>query len=175
LDTLSGLTVVGDVSKADFEKRFDLMFPSRSDIYKIVVIYDLEAKKVIGTGTLLLELKFIRNLGTCGHIEDIVISTGYRGKNFGFRIVDLLRKIAVHNDCYKVILDCDDKNVGFYEKCDFVNKGTFMAWYRPESTGNVISTEKASATVADTTAETPASSFTTEVRASFISDKLRET
>ena len=31
--------------------------------------------------------------------------------------------------CYKVILDCDEKNVGFYEKCKFEKKGVQMANY----------------------------------------------
>ena len=82
------------------------MFPLRSDVYKIVVIFDVEKQRVVGSGSLVLEKKFIRQLGTAGHIEDIVISEGYRGKHLGLRMIELLKKIATENACYKVILDC---------------------------------------------------------------------
>lgn len=42
MDILSQLTVVGNVTKEDYEKRFDEMFPKRSDVYKIVVLVDRE-------------------------------------------------------------------------------------------------------------------------------------
>lgn len=51
-----------------------------------------------------------------GHIEDIVIRKEYRGRNLGKRLIDLLKQIANVNTCYKVILDCGEHNVGFYEK-----------------------------------------------------------
>ena len=105
--TLSGLTVVGDVTRENFEKHYDLMFPRRDDIYKIIVVIDRRNGKIIGAGTLVIELKFIRNLGICGHIEDIVVQSGFRGKQLGFRIIDTLKKLSVVNSCYKVILDCD--------------------------------------------------------------------
>ena len=71
---------------------------------------------MIGAGTLILEKKFIRGLGTAAHIEDIVVKPGYRGKNLGLRLISLLKEIGDANGCYKVILDCDSKNVAFYEK-----------------------------------------------------------
>ena len=65
---------------------------------------------------MILEKKFIRSLGLAGHIEDIVVREGYRGKNLGLRLIELLKKIAQVNKCYKVILDCSEKNVAFYKK-----------------------------------------------------------
>ena len=35
-------------------------------------------------------------------------------------------EMAKQNGCYKVILDCSESNVGFYEKCGFDNKGYQM-------------------------------------------------
>ena len=85
-----------------------------------------------------------------GHIEDVVVSGDYRGKNLGYKsltcrtlhtvrhfllphLADLLcdaspvcvrliaQLLAVSRSagCYKVILDCDDQNVPFYEKLGF--------------------------------------------------------
>jgi glucosamine-phosphate N-acetyltransferase len=57
------LTVVGTVTKEDFEKRFDEMFPKRADVYKIVVLVDRERDHIIGAGTIFFEKKFMRKLG----------------------------------------------------------------------------------------------------------------
>jgi glucosamine-phosphate N-acetyltransferase len=60
LESLANLTKVGEISREDFLLQYSLMFPLRSDMYKIVVIYDKTKKKVIGSGSLIIELKFIR-------------------------------------------------------------------------------------------------------------------
>jgi glucosamine-phosphate N-acetyltransferase len=60
LDILSQLTVVGIVTQEDYEKRFDLMFPSRADTYRIVVIIDKRTDSIIGCGTIFIEKKFLR-------------------------------------------------------------------------------------------------------------------
>ena len=99
------------------------------DIYKIIVIEDVRKEKIIGAGSLFVEKKFIRDLGVCGHIEDIVVDKTYRGKNLGKRIIELLKVLGQVNNCYKVILDCADYNVPFYNKCGFFVKGIEMAWY----------------------------------------------
>ena len=71
----------------------------------------MQEKRVIGTGSLVIERKFTRELGICGHIEDIVVSEAYRGKNLGRRLIDVLKALAQTNQCYKVILDCAPKDV----------------------------------------------------------------
>jgi glucosamine-phosphate N-acetyltransferase len=129
LEVLAGLTKVGDTDKAGFEKRFFEIFPRLSDTYKIIVIEDVKRGKIVGAGSLIVELKFIRDTGICGHIEDIVVDSSLRGKNLGKRIIETLKQLAVANKCYKVILDCAEKNVKFYEKCGFKVKEVEMAWY----------------------------------------------
>ena len=83
------------------------------------MIVDNASKRVIGSGSLIIEKKFIRQLGTAGHIEDIVVQEQYRGRHLGLKIIELLKQLANINKCYKVILDCNQKNVGFYEKVSF--------------------------------------------------------
>ena len=82
------------------------MFPRLQDVHKIVVIEDTLQQKVIGTGALVIERKFTRSLAICGHIEDIVVDSSYRGKNLGRRLIEVLKALADVNQCYKVILDC---------------------------------------------------------------------
>ncbi len=49
-----------------------------------IVFEDLKTKKLLASGTIMMEHKFIRNCGIVGHIEDIVVSKDARGKNLGF-------------------------------------------------------------------------------------------
>ena len=55
---------MGRVSKEEFERRFDELYPSREDIYKIVVILERSSNWIVGCGTLFFEKKFLRKLGT---------------------------------------------------------------------------------------------------------------
>jgi len=102
-------------------------------LHKVIVAENLKetdvTKKVIGTGSILVEPKFIRMGGKAGHIEDIAVNEGHQGKNIGKKIVCALKDIGVVAGCYKVILDCSDKNEGFYVKCGFELKGIQMAYY----------------------------------------------
>lgn len=52
-----------------------------------------------------------------------------RGKGLGRHLVKKLVDISRTEGCYKVILDCAEKNVGFYEKCGFTRKEVMMALY----------------------------------------------
>ena len=56
------------MTQSDFEKRYDQMFgkqtEAKSDTYRIVVIIDKQKDRVVGTATLVIEKKFIRQIGT---------------------------------------------------------------------------------------------------------------
>ena len=49
----------------------------------------------------------------------------------GLRIINCLTALAWPNNCYKVILDCAEHNVKFYQKCGYEYKGAQMAKYAP--------------------------------------------
>lgn len=68
----------------------------------------------------------LRNLGSCGHIEDIAIASEQQGKKLGLRIIQTLDAIAQAAGCYKAILDCSEKNRPFYEKCGYKLAGIQM-------------------------------------------------
>lgn len=84
-------------------------------IVLVAVLYD----QVIGTATLILEPKFLRSGSIVGHIEDVAVLEAHRKSGVGRMLIEKLCKIAKKNNCYKVILDCADKNVHFYEECGF--------------------------------------------------------
>lgn len=128
LQLLSQLTKVGDYDEATFKARFDEM-SKRSDTYKVVVIEDLDKRQIIATATLVVELKFIRGCAKCGHVEDVVVDSTYRGLRLGLRVIEALMAAAQELGCYKVILDCSEDNVPFYEKCGLTRKEVQMVKY----------------------------------------------
>ncbi|KAJ9204569.1 hypothetical protein DTO166G4_7479 [Paecilomyces variotii] len=127
LDVLRVLTTVGDVSVEQWNQRYDWM-SVRSDEYYLLVICD-GTGRVVGTGSLIVERKFIHSLGMVGHIEDIAVEKGQQGKKLGLRIIQALDYVAEKVGCYKTILDCSEANEGFYVKCGFKRAGLEMAHY----------------------------------------------
>jgi glucosamine-phosphate N-acetyltransferase len=100
LEVLRVLTSVGDVSEDQWNRRYDWIC-SRADEYFLLVVCD-GADRVVGTGSLIVERKFIHSLGLVGHIEDIAVEKGQQGKKLGLRIIQALDYVAAHVGCYKV-------------------------------------------------------------------------
>eukprot|EP01122_Echinamoeba_exundans_P002752 TRINITY_DN12733_c0_g1_i1.p1 TRINITY_DN12733_c0_g1~~TRINITY_DN12733_c0_g1_i1.p1 ORF type:complete len:173 (-),score=26.73 TRINITY_DN12733_c0_g1_i1:22-540(-) len=129
-ELLSQLTQVGPVSQEMYQSRFDEI-KKFEGTYWIVVIEDTTSHSIVATGTLILEKKFTHVCGSVGHIEDIVVSSSCRGQQLGKLLIDQLKAMGDELGVYKIILDCNDKNIDFYEKCGFQKKENCMAWYIP--------------------------------------------
>ncbi|KAH7075633.1 acyl-CoA N-acyltransferase [Paraphoma chrysanthemicola] len=127
LDVLRVLTTVGDVTEEQWNERYAWM-SARNDSYYLLCITDASAK-IVGTGALIVERKFIHQLGLVGHIEDIAVAKDQQGKKLGLRIIQALDFVAEKVGCYKTILDCSEANEGFYVKCGFKRAGLEMAHY----------------------------------------------
>ena len=125
LELLSQLTTIGNISKEDFFKRFGDILKNKN--HRIYVLE--KGNKIVSCATLFVEPKFIHDCGLVGHVEDVVVDKCMRGQNMGKRIINFLTSEAERLGCYKILLDCSDKNVGFYEKCDYLRKGAYMAKY----------------------------------------------
>lgn len=137
LDCLSVLTTVGDISQERFDERYDWVM-SQAGTYYIIVIVDTNVTphRIVGTGALVFERKFIRNLGSVGHIEDIAVAKDQQGKKLGLRLIQALDHLAQQLGCYKTILDCSETNEGFYNKCGFRRAGLEMSHYHNENKSN---------------------------------------
>ncbi|KAL5118974.1 Glucosamine-phosphate N-acetyltransferase-like protein [Pleosporales sp. CAS-2024a] len=127
LDVLRILTTVGDVSEEQWNERYTFI-STRSDTYYLLCITD-ESSAIVGTGALIVERKFIHQLGLVGHIEDIAVAKDQQGKKLGLRLIQALDYVAEKVGCYKTILDCSEANEGFYVKCGFKRAGLEMAHY----------------------------------------------
>jgi len=93
------------------------------------VIEDTAKATLVGAGTLLVEFKFIHACSKVGHIEDVVVLPETRGKGLGLLVVNTLVEEAKKRGCYKVILDCDEKNIDFYKKAGMERKEVQMVKY----------------------------------------------
>ncbi|PIA53953.1 hypothetical protein AQUCO_00900495v1 [Aquilegia coerulea] len=128
LEILQQLTVCNPFTDEEFDARFQDI-SSYGEDHVICVIEDKESKKIVATGSVFLEKKFLRNCGKVGHIEDVVVDSSARGLKLGQKVVEFLTNHAKAMGCYKVILDCSVENKGFYEKCGFKQKEIQMAMY----------------------------------------------
>lgn len=139
LDVLAVLTTTPDVGEDAWRAQFQAML-SLKDTYYPIVLVSKQTDKVVATGTLLVERKFIRSCASVGHIEDISVDRAAQGKGLGKVIIKALTEISEALGCYKVrtcnecctatgvwsgqknivadtrrkqtILDCDPKNEG---------------------------------------------------------------
>ena len=127
-ELLSCLTKADKLSNDFFLQKIDEI----STMGEIIICYyidNIDKIHIIGTGTIIYEPKIIHNGKYVGHIEDIVVSEKHRNFGIARSILTELKKHAYVKDCYKVILDCSEENIKFYEKNDFIYKGSQMAVY----------------------------------------------
>lgn len=123
---LSQLTHAPVIPPAKFA---ELVEKEQADGIRTTLVAATAEGAVVATGAVLMEQKYIRGGGICAHIEDIVVDSGYRKAQLGKKIIAELIKIAKSKGCYKVILDCSDDNVTFYQKCGFEKKECQMVLY----------------------------------------------
>ena len=126
VDCLQELTVVGEISNEQFISRFNKR--KSMGIITAVAVED-NTGKILGTGSLFYEPKFIRSCSFKGFIEDICVAKYAQRRGVGKKIVEYLRERALSDGCYKVILTCSEQNQNFYEKIGFQKIEVAMAVY----------------------------------------------
>lgn len=95
----------------------------RTPVYIYVAVQN---GKVIGTATLMIERKFIRRGGLCGHIEDVAVHPSHQHHGVGSELVKRLISLAKFRGCYKVILDCSQELIPFYRQFGFKESDRHM-------------------------------------------------
>ncbi|KAI1761148.1 acyl-CoA N-acyltransferase [Hypoxylon sp. FL1150] len=126
LNCLEVLTFIGDTSEAEFVERYDEMAEAKGTYYFTVIEYE---GRIVGTGALIVEKKFIHRRGKIGHVEEISIAKEHQGKGLGLKMIQALDSLAVNLGCYKNILNCGPRNEPFYVKCGYQNSGIEMSHY----------------------------------------------
>lgn len=83
--------------------------------------------KILGMITIIYEKKFIFNICTLAHIEDVCTKKEHRNKGIGkFLVLNAIEK-AKEKKCYKITLDCSETNIEFYKKCGLEKRGIQMS------------------------------------------------
>jgi len=123
MQILSQLTLITQPSYKEFCNQYDQVINSTNLVFVIE-----DHHKIIATAKLVIEPKFHNGFKSIGHIEDVVVDVGYRKKGIGLYMVKYIVKLY-KTYCYKIVLNCNENNVEFYEKCGFKKKGTEMTIY----------------------------------------------
>jgi len=115
LTSLDSLRQASNIEKSKAEKIFEKI---NSNPDHIIAVAEMDGK-IVGSTTLLIELKFIHDGGLVGHIEDVVVNKEFQGQKIGEKIMNFLIEISKKRGCYKTILDCTEDVKPFYEKLGF--------------------------------------------------------
>ncbi|MFM2357641.1 MAG: hypothetical protein RJA61_378 [Candidatus Parcubacteria bacterium] len=122
VQTLESLRPIGNLDTEELETIFNHI--SENKHHHIFVAE--EGSNIIGTVTILIEQKFIRQGGRVAHIEDVAVHKDFQGKGIGSKIIEHALAYARTQNCYKAILTCNEHNTPFYEKLGFKKHETEM-------------------------------------------------
>lgn len=116
INLLSQLTQVGETSEEKFKQ-----FVSEQDHRQKTLVLEIDGK-IRGCLTILIETKVARSHSKVMHIEDVITDQEWRGKGISRKLIDKAKEISREVGCYKVILNCSEENLGFYQHLGFTKK-----------------------------------------------------
>jgi len=114
-ETLSNLTPVGRISEEHENAKKVLHEITSNPFHKIFVAVKNDGE-IVGSTTVLIEQKFIHNGERVAHHEDTATKKGYEGMGIATAVVGRALRFARQMKCYKVIGECTEENVPFWEK-----------------------------------------------------------
>ena len=118
LETLSNLTVVGEIDRKKFREIFRSI---QGNPNHRIFVAENENSKVIGAATLFVEQEL--DGPRVAHIEDVATRKGFQRIGVGSALVSRVLTEAEKIGCRKAVLDCSWDNVPFYKKFGFVEGG----------------------------------------------------
>ena len=124
---LESLDFLRNASDLDKNKAREILKKIKQNPNHIIHVA-VDAEKIVGSTTLLIEQKFIHDGGLVGHIEDVVVRKDYERKGIGIKLVTSMLERAKEKNCYKTILDCQDNVKQFYERIGFKHDSNGMRY-----------------------------------------------
>lgn len=118
------LRTIGEIDAQGWDERCEYM-RTRTDVYSVLVITDRHGT-VCCTGTLVLERKLAHGMAIVGHIQDIVVADGQRGKNLGYRMLDQLDRLAYAAGATRTVASTQMTNMPFYKQKSYKHTGVEM-------------------------------------------------
>ncbi|KAF2396504.1 acyl-CoA N-acyltransferase [Trichodelitschia bisporula] len=134
MDLLRVLGRTGWVSEQAWDERCEWL-RSMAKTYYIVVILDA-GERVVASGTMFLERKFVQGMGVVGHVEDIAVAKDQKGKKMGLRVLEALVYVAQVAGCYKTMVNCTEANEAFHKQCGFAREGSQMVLHHVRKTAD---------------------------------------
>ena len=92
----------------------------------------VDGEKILGVASIVTINKILRSGSRMGLIEDVAVASEARGLGLGKLLIESLLSLGEELGCYKVVLNCSDANVAFYEKCGMYKAENQMRWDRPK-------------------------------------------
>jgi len=114
-ETLSNLNSVGRISE-EHEKAKKVLHEITSNPFHKIFVAVKNDGEIVGSTTVLIEQKFIHNGERVAHHEDTATKKGYEGLGIATAVVGRAFRFARQMKCYKVIGECTEENVPFWEK-----------------------------------------------------------
>ena len=99
---------------------------NNNEFHRIIVA--IKNDKVVGCLTILIERKFIHNCGTVLHLEDLIVRKEFRNQHIAEKLVNNSVKYAKKYGAYKILTDCKDQLIPFWEKCGFKSNENAMRY-----------------------------------------------
>ena len=87
--------------------------------FKIRTYVAIIDDRIAGTAAVIIEPKFIHSAGVVGHIEDVAVHPAFQKHGVGRALVEHMLDVCREFHCYKVILDCAEAVIPFYERLGF--------------------------------------------------------
>lgn len=114
-ETLQNLTKAKPLQQQKVQKILCEIEKQNTTIFVAIT----QESKIVATAKVIIEQKLTRNGGYVGHIEDVVTRKGYEGQGIQTKIMKTAIHHAKEKGCYKVILNCSQKNIPYYERFGF--------------------------------------------------------
>ncbi|KAI5197993.1 hypothetical protein E4T39_07026 [Aureobasidium subglaciale] len=124
LTCLIDLTWIGEITESAFEERYDWMATHGKGWYYCIVIDN--GDRIVATATMIVERKFIQDFTMVAHVEEVCVSSTQQGKGLGLKLVQALNATAEKVGVAKLILNCSNENIKFYERCGYTKAGQQM-------------------------------------------------
>jgi len=99
--------------------QFDIVFQLKLNQGHIMLGYVNDSDVMVSIATVIKESKFIHRGSVVLHVEDVCTKKEYRQLGYSTLLLKEVDVIAKEVGAYKVILDCADSNVEFYQNLDY--------------------------------------------------------
>jgi len=102
----------------------------------------ITSESIVGTAMMHLQHKLSYQCGTAAHLEDLVVDENWRGHGVGKLLLENAINTAEQYNCYKLMLTCWPKSIGYFMDFGFVQHDFGMRKdlkhdiYRPVVPGN---------------------------------------